>query len=141
MLTVHAAAGLTHEEREHIRLHYQRALPWLERHFGGTPVMFVTFPGGWAGDAVFHNSPAEIPKTIGTVEVRTSSGVHPYVRLNAHNVTWLCAAHTAVEAAGQRTRPKRQLCFWVSAQLPEQQSSRSCGGGYESGTGAVDGIV
>lgn len=32
--------------------------------------------------------------------MRTSTGVHAFVRLGAHNLTWLCAAHFVVEVHG-----------------------------------------
>jgi DNA primase len=99
-LSLAPRVGITKDEHEHIRAHYARASPWLERHFGGTPLLFASFPLGWDGDRVFHKVLEDLPASIGTVEVHTSSGVHAFVRLDAHNITWVCAKYYAVELDG-----------------------------------------
>ncbi len=91
---------ITGEEHERIHRHYDRAMPLLERHFGGTPLIAVTYPQGFAGDAVFHESFADLPKSIETATATTSSGPHAFVKLNAHNVEWLLASHFVVELDG-----------------------------------------
>ena len=91
---------LSASDHQRIRAHYGRAIPWLEKHFGGTPLIAVSFPTGWAGVPAFHKSFDALPASVETVAVRTSTGVHPYVKLNAHTVTWVCAAHYAVELDG-----------------------------------------
>ena len=100
MLSTFEPMLITNADHERIRAHYNRAMPWLERHFGGTPLITVTYPDGFTGDAVFHETYANVPSTIATVPARTSSGVHEFVVLNAHNVTWLLAAHYVVELDG-----------------------------------------
>ena len=91
---------ITEDTHARIRAHYERAMPWLEKHFGGTPLISVTFPQGFAYDAVFHESFADLPSSIETVTATTSSGAHAFVKLNAHNVRWLCAAKYVVEIDG-----------------------------------------
>lgn len=91
---------LSASDHQRIRAHYGRAIPWLEKHFGGTPLIAVSFPTGWVGVPVFHKSFDALPASVETVAVRTSTGVHRYVKLNAHTVTWVCAAHSAVELDG-----------------------------------------
>jgi DNA primase len=92
-----SADRITTAERERIRAHYARAVPWLEKHFGGTPLIAVSFPDGWAGDPVYHETFAHTPASVETVAARTSSGTHRFVALRASNVDWLCAAHGTIE--------------------------------------------
>ena len=89
--------ALSVSEHGRICAHYERALEWLVRHFGGTPVIAVTYPGGLGTEPVYQKGYPEMPATIGTVAVRTSTGVHAYPKLDAHNVTWLLKGRFAVE--------------------------------------------
>jgi DNA primase len=75
-------------------------MPRLEAHFGGTPVVWVTYPTELGFDPVYHKGVEHAPATIPTIAVRTSSGMHEYVALNAHNLTWLIAGRFAVEIHG-----------------------------------------
>lgn len=80
--------------------HYRQVMSRLDHHFGGTPVVWVTYPGELGGDAVYHKDVQHVPPTIPTVAVRTSTGVHTYVTLNPHNLTWLIEGRFAVEIHG-----------------------------------------
>lgn len=80
-----------------MRGHYERAADWLVRHFGGTPVIAVTYPAGLGSEPVFHKGLVDAPGSVGTVDVPTATGVHPYARLDAPNLTWLVAGRYAVE--------------------------------------------
>lgn len=92
-----ADATLDHER---IRAHYARAMPWLLRHFGGTPVVRVAYPNGPEGDPIFHKDLFGAPPDVATIEVRTSTGLHRYARLDARAVHWMCAAENVVELDG-----------------------------------------
>ncbi len=83
---------ITSTEHETVRRHYERISDLLVKHFGGTPIAWVTFPKQLGIEPVFHKSLDDAPATIRTVPVRTSTGTHPYVALDAHNLTWLVAA-------------------------------------------------
>jgi DNA primase len=67
------------------------------RHVAGIPLIYSTYPSGLGDDGVYHKSITDAPSTIATVHVMTSTGSHKYVRLNAHNLTWLVAGRFAVE--------------------------------------------
>lgn len=72
-------------------------MDWLLRHFGGTPVIAVTYPEGLGSEPVYHKDLVDAPQTVGTVDVGTATGVHRYARLDAHDLTWLVAGRFAVE--------------------------------------------
>ncbi len=100
MLQMDPAASLsliTEPEHAHIRKHYSEAIPWLVRHFEGIPLIYATYSAGLGDDAIYHKTVSDAPATITTIDVRTSTGTHPYVKLNAHNLTWLVAGRYAVE--------------------------------------------
>lgn len=88
---------ITTSEHARIREHYDRAMPWLADHFAEIPLIYSTYPAGLGDDAVYHKSIDDAPATITTIDVTTSTGIHKYVRLNPHNVTWLVAGRFAVE--------------------------------------------
>jgi DNA primase len=87
---------------EHVAVldYYRRVMPRLEVHFAGTPLVWVTYPMELGFDPVYHKGVEHAPETIPTIAVRTSTGVHQYVALNAHNLTWLVAGRFAVEIHG-----------------------------------------
>jgi bifunctional non-homologous end joining protein LigD len=83
--------------------HYRAVMPRLVRHFGETPVVWVTYQHELGIDPVYHKDVDRVehfPATIGTVWVRTSTGRHKYVALSEHNLTWLVAGRFAVEIHG-----------------------------------------
>lgn len=96
-LSVSASASQTH---------YAVAAPVLERLFGGTPLVWVTWPFGAAKPPIYHGelSP-KVPLRVPYVDVTTSSGLHRYAALCADQVEHL-AAHGAIEfhADGRRRR-------------------------------------
>ncbi len=96
---------ITKPEHDVILAHYERVGPLLASHFGGTPVVAVTYPTGLGRDPVYHKSADHVPATITTIPVTTATGTHPYVALNPHNLTWLVAAHFAVEFHGWSPTP------------------------------------
>jgi len=80
--------------------HYATAAPVLERLFGGTPLVWVSWPFGPEKKPIYHGelSP-KVPLRVPHVDVTTSSGLHRYARLSAEQVEHL-AAHGAVEFHG-----------------------------------------
>lgn len=94
-----SASGAT-LDYERIRAHYELALPWLLRHFGGTPVVRVMYPNGPQSDPVFHKDLSDAPQDVAMIDVRTSTGLHRYARLETHAVRWMCAAQNVVELDG-----------------------------------------
>jgi DNA primase len=83
-----------------IEAHYAVATPILERLFGGTPLVWVTWPFGPSKPPFYHGELS--PKAalhVPYVDVTTSSGVHRYATLTADRVEDL-AAHGAIEFHG-----------------------------------------
>src|SRR5665213_1308887 len=80
--------------------HYATAAPILERLFGGTPLVWVTWPFGAKKSPLYHGelSP-KVPLRVPSVDVTTSSGLHRYAALTADQVVHL-AAHGAIEFHG-----------------------------------------
>ncbi len=80
-----------------IEAHYAIAAPILDRLFGGTPLVWVTWPFGPSKPPFYHGelSP-KVPLRVPHVDVTTSSGLHRYATLTADQIDHL-AAHGAVE--------------------------------------------
>ena len=83
-----------------LEAHYATAAPILERLFGGTPLVWVTWPFGAEKSPIYHGelSP-KVPLRVPHVDVTTSSGLHRYAALTAEQVEHL-AGHGAVEFHG-----------------------------------------
>lgn len=88
-----------------LETHYATAAPILERLFGGTPLVWVTWPFGPSKAPFYHGqlSP-KVPLRVPHVDVTTSSGTHRYTTLTADQVEHL-AAHGAVEFHGWSPTP------------------------------------
>ena len=70
-----------------LREHYATAAPILEGLFGGTPLVWVTRPGGLEKPAFYHGPlPPTAPMSVPFVDVSTRSGVHRYASLRAAQI-------------------------------------------------------
>ena len=85
------------EQHATIVTHVESITPLLAATFGAIPLVYVDYPDGLDKAAVFHNHLDHGPATITTVDVQTSSGLHRFVALSAHNVSWLVRGKFAVE--------------------------------------------
>ncbi|MBD5653597.1 MAG: hypothetical protein IAI50_00250, partial [Candidatus Eremiobacteraeota bacterium] len=73
------------------------AAPLTVKHFGGMPIGYVNYPHGLGTEPYRHHEAHDVPATISTIPVKTSSGEHRYIACNAHNLGWLRAGKFAVE--------------------------------------------
>jgi DNA primase len=84
--------------------HYASAAPILEGLFGGTPLVWVTRPGGLEKPAFYHGPlPPTAAVSVPYVDVATSSGVHRYASLTAAQVERLMSVG-AIEFHGWSPR-------------------------------------
>ncbi len=93
----HDAAALDAQTHDKIVTHLELVTPLLAKTLGSIPLVYVTYPQGFAGAAVYHRWLDQGPATIPTIPVHTVSGTHRYVALSVHNVTWLVKGRFAVE--------------------------------------------
>jgi bifunctional non-homologous end joining protein LigD len=77
--------------------HYERVAPLLATSFAGTPLISVYYPGGFGQpESRIGRLTKPVPSHIETIPVRTRSGDHRYVALEANALLWRVHAY-AVE--------------------------------------------
>jgi len=92
-----ADALLSEPDHRAIVAHYAAVAPLLVRQFGAIPIAWVNFPKGFGDRGVFHKDATDVPASVATVAVETSTGRHPYVALAENALLWLVHAKYAVE--------------------------------------------